>query len=193
MVQSTKGDRSSGRTLRVSSGVIDPALTRDVSSRVVSMIFSYVDRVLGPDAVREVFDAAGFAGVDLATMRDATRWFTFEETIRLHDAAAEVCGDDDIGRRSGEELFRLVLEGGLADFFVAMGSVGAACQAVAEYGSRLSDERPLWVEEVGDDYVIIQSRVDDLDGVHPFFCGVTSGYYANVPSFFGLACVIGHK
>jgi len=174
----------------MSSGVIEATTAREVSSRVVSMIFSYVERVLGQDAVRGMLDDAGFAGVALDELRDATRWFTYEETRRLHDAAARACGDDDIGRRSGEELFRIVVEGGLADFFVATGSVAAACHAVAEYGSRMSEERPLWIGEVGEDHLIIHSRVEDPSGAHAFFCGVTSGYYANVPSFFGLAGVI---
>ena len=168
--------------------IVEPG--REVSSRVVAVIFSYVNRAVGAAALRQMLDAAGFEGEDVASLRDATRWFTFEETARLYDAAVVTCGDDDIGRRCGEELFRQVIEMGLADFFVATGSVGAACEAVAEYGSRLSDDRPLWVQEVGDDYVVIQSRIDDAAGVHPFFCGVTAGYYSNVPSFFGHAGVV---
>ena len=170
----------------MSSSATAPAATRDVSARVVGMIFSYVERALGADGLAAMLNDAGFAD---DVVKDTTRWYTFAETTRLHDAAAAACGEADLGRRCGEELFRQVVEIGLADVFIATGSVGAACQSVAEYGSRMSDERPLWVQEVAEDHVVIQSRVDE-PGVHAFFCGVTSGFYAAVPSFFGQAGVI---
>ncbi len=100
-------------------------------------------------------------------------------------AASALCGDPDLGRRVGEEMYFLSAAEGTTDFLRATGSVGAACDALAGHGSRMSSDRPIWVHARADSWVEPRTRVPSAEIGDRFFCGTTAGYFARLPSLFG--------
>src|SRR5439155_25261624 len=106
-------------------GTRPEATSREVKGSIAKMILSYVRRALGEEAVNRVLTLAG-QGECLGPLGQPASWTSSAGTLAIADAAAAVCGDPDIGRRTGEELMRVMYERGTADFLRATGSVEAA-------------------------------------------------------------------
>ena len=153
------------------------------------MVLSYVRRVLGEDAVTDVLAAAAAVGSTDDLLAPAS-WTSPSYTLAIANAAARVCGDNEIGRRTGEELMRVQEERGTLDFLRSAGSVTAALELAANVGTKMSAGRVIEVAESGDGWATIVASYSRVSDAHPFFCGQAAGYYGLVPAVFGSAGVI---
>jgi hypothetical protein len=164
---------------------MDTARTqRQVKGTVAKTVLSYVRRSLGPTAVERVFELAGrqLAAQGLA---EPASWTTAPDTLAIAEAAAEVCGDADIGRRAGEELMRLMRERGTVDFVRGAGSIPAALELTINSATKMSSGRAFELAEAGDGYAVIVATYTEGEYAHPFFCAHTAGFCATVPEVFG--------
>src|SRR4051794_37120959 len=73
---------------------------RETSGVTTRLILSYVEREHGRGGVEELLRIAGLEGREEG-LRDENHWFSWEAKIALLDAAAEVLGDPQAGRKIG--------------------------------------------------------------------------------------------
>lgn len=163
----------------------DAPQRREVSPVIPRMVISYVRRAAGERALNDLLARLpGSPSYDVLT--SPSRWWTHRDVQALVDAAAETCGELDLGRRAGVELFRDGVRKGVGDAMRATGSLPATYRMLVSYGSKMSTGRLLEVAEAGDSFVLIEGRYVNLAIADPFYCGFTTGYYAEVPSVFGM-------
>src|SRR5437763_17100825 len=173
---------SDGRPANGASG-------REVKGSIAKMVLSYVRRALGPDAAEQVLTLAGQSEA-AADLRQPGSWTTSAGTLAIAEAAAAVCGDPDIGRRTGEELMRVMHERGTPDFVRAAGSMEAALIQTTNSGTKMSNGRTIALAEMGECEATIVAEYLDPAHAHPFWCGQAAGFYGLVPSVFGHVGVI---
>ena len=162
---------------------------REVNGSLSKMVLSYVRRVLGEEAVARVLEAAGEHRA-AAALSGRGSWTSREDILAVAEAAAAVCGDPEIGRRSGEEMMRVARERGAVDFVRATGSVAAALEMTANAGTKMSQGRVFELREVGEQHAVLVATYLDLSYGDRFFCGQAAGYFGLVPEIFGFAGVI---
>jgi diguanylate cyclase (GGDEF)-like protein len=158
---------------------------RQVKGTLAKTVLSYVRRVLGSEGVAAVLQ---MIDEPLATKLAARSvWLTKEEAIAVATAAAAVCGDEDIGRRTGEEMKRIGDERGDSEFVVATGSVGAALAWTTNVATKMSTGKRYRLIDFGDGWATVEGIYHRSEDAHPFFCGVHTGYHAMLPELFGFA------
>jgi len=171
---------------------------RQVTPAIPGVIIRYVARAHGEAAARDVVaraavpDAERLLDERVSIAPGTTRWFSSSETIAIADAAAEACGDPEIGRRAGEQLFVEGCETGVSDFVVAAGSVEAAVVQAVEFGSKMSTGLLLRVTERGASELTFEGEYVDLATAHPLYCSFTAGYFSRLPSLFGYCGTVTH-
>ncbi|MEA3019426.1 MAG: hypothetical protein QOI47_950, partial [Actinomycetota bacterium] len=156
---------------------------REIAGAIPQSFLMYVRRARGSESAARV---ASSIGLSVAELR-ATTWFTTDEALTVAKAAAEECGDDDIGRRAAEAIWITLYETGMVDFLVSTGSPLAAITTMCEYGTRTSTNRDHTVVDSGDDFAIVESRYMDLSVEDRIFCSFAAAVYSLVPSPFGFA------
>ena len=152
-------------------------------------ILSYMRRALGQEAVDRCIEMAGMRRA-AAELRTAGSWSAADDTLALAEAAASLAGDDDIGRRVGEELMRMSRAGGQDDFYLGAGSIPAALKAITNVGTKMSTGRVLELIEAGDGYAVIAGRYHDPADAHRFWCGTSAGSFGPVAELFGATAVV---
>ncbi|HVM07384.1 MAG TPA: EAL domain-containing protein [Acidimicrobiales bacterium] len=165
--------------------VTDAVGHRDVAGNVVSSLMKYVRRAAGDEGAERTIALAGLP-LRAKDLVDEARWYSREEVVRLADAASQVTGDCDVGRRAGEELMRTTQASGVVSFLVAAGSPADALESAIRFGTKMAEGRPLAFSKVSDDEVVVTGRYVGL-GPHPFFCGFGPGFWSQVPALFGAA------
>ena len=113
---------------------------REVRGSLVKMILSYVRRALGEEAVARVLAATGKQRA-VSELAGPGTWAAREDILAVAEAAATVCGDPEIGRRSGEEMMRVAHERGTVDFVRGTGSIAAALEFACNMGTKMSAGR----------------------------------------------------
>lgn len=171
---------------------------RQLTPVIPGVIVRYVSRAHDRAAAEEVIrlagiaDAGGLLDETVSLAPGARRWFSSSETIALVEAATRVCGDEDLGRRAGEQLFVEGRLSGVADFLVAAGKVARAVDIAVEFGSKMSTGLILRVTEHGERHSVIEGKYADPSTAHPFYCAFTAGYFAQLPSLFGFGGTVTH-
>ena len=166
-------------------GVSDPAVegAGRVSPTIALALLGYVETALGARGLDQLV-ARHPDVADLGELTRSDRWWPREEFRPLVSAAVEITGDRDIGRRTGEQVFRDSLGGSVAELIYSCGSPEVACTVMADYAARMSVGREMTVRESSDSHVLLEAR---WVGVEPetFACGFTAGYFSSLPSLFG--------
>jgi diguanylate cyclase (GGDEF)-like protein len=162
---------------------------RQVKGALAKMVLSYVRRVLGQGAVDAVL-AAACDEESIAPLLSPGSWISTTQTLRIAEEAARICGEANIGRRTGEEMMRVSRERGTIDVVRASGSVAAALAFTVNLGTKMSSGRVYELTEVGDGHATIVARYVLPADANPFYCGQAAGYYGLVPDVFGYAGVI---
>jgi diguanylate cyclase (GGDEF)-like protein len=144
----------------------------------------YVERQAGPEGLARALRRSGF-GPDRVAEVLAGANLRIRELIACHDAAVEECGDAELGRRVGEELFRLHRADGVADALVGMGDIRAAFDLVVSSTNSMTRARRIDVVEADGDHLVVEATYEPGAEAHRMFCGLTAGYYAAVPGLFG--------
>jgi hypothetical protein len=156
---------------------------REVAPALVHALLSYIERAAGREVLDRVL-AAGPVGPDEAM--DSRRWFSAAEATAIADVAADICHDGNIGRAAGAELWRMLCASpGYLDNVRSAGSVTEAIRAAAGRASKISTGRSIVVSDVGADELTLFGHYGDPNDAHPFFCGTSVGFFAQIPAAFG--------
>ena len=163
-----------------------PAEERAVASLLPFSILRYLQRALGaPEAERVRIAAGEPKTMEQLVARGA--WSPLASTLAIADAATGLTGDVQIGRRGGEELFRLADEVGMADVTRARGSIEAALEATIAGSSRVSVGKVMTIVDRLSDSVLVEGRYSRGTKPETLFCDFSTGYWSLIPSLFGAA------
>jgi diguanylate cyclase (GGDEF)-like protein len=134
--------------------------------------------------VEELLARAGFDGRE-AELREESSWFSFEDKVRLFEAAAAVTGDGRVAERVGESALEFSAGLALKRALRALGSPDFVYRNVARANSKFNwaHEMQLVVAEPGH----LRLSYRDVSGVgyHHFDCDYTTGLLRTVPQLFG--------
>ncbi len=157
----------------------------EVSGLLGAVLVLYIDRALGPAGVREVMDRVGAEKV-LSLVENWEEWVDFEVVLATAIAVAELCHEPDIGRRAGEELFRVLQERGLLILPAHMSLVEVLPDVIASLNTATDLRRATVVDcEEGLARIEVTTKPE---GRTRFLCRTLLGLYASVP---GLRNAIG--
>src|SRR5690349_20645918 len=84
----------------------------DLSGLLGAVLVHYVERALGKVGVQKVIEQVGPEAV-LQLVEHWEEWVEFEVVLSVAIRVAELCHEPDIGRRAGEEMYRVLVERGL--------------------------------------------------------------------------------
>ncbi len=157
----------------------EPIKSPRVAGRIVRAVVGYVDQALGHEGVEQLRAATG-VGADALTPDFDRSWIDYELMEEVATAAACLCGDPDIGRRSGEFSFHMGDE--LHPILMATGSPEAAVREAIGFSNRTRTASGFTIESSGDDGVVVHSAVRARTR---FACAMSLGYWSMVPSLFG--------
>lgn len=158
--------------------------SRACSGLTSRLILSYVEREAGRPAVAELLRRSDMSQRE-DELRDESSWFSFEEKIRLFQAAAEVTGDDRVAEHVGESVLEFSIGLALKRALRALGSPDFVYRNVARANSKFNwaHEMAMVVAEPGH----LRLSYRDVAGVgyHPYDCQYTTGLLRTVPQLFG--------
>ncbi|HET6963532.1 MAG TPA: EAL domain-containing protein [Acidimicrobiales bacterium] len=155
-----------------------------MSNTFLVALLQYLERAGGPGLVGQVMAAAGSTR-PIEEIR-AARWGTRDEVLGLAAAAADLTGDHDIGRRVGEEMFRMsVSDPATRAFFISQGSPGAALDGVLDYTVKMGRGRTYRVLSRDAGGCVVEGEYESSTLGHPFFCGLALGYWPMLATLFG--------
>jgi diguanylate cyclase (GGDEF)-like protein len=159
-----------------------PRETNGITSRLVLL---YVERAGGRKAVAEVLARAGLEGRE-AQLLDENYWFSWDEKLRLFEAAANVLDDPEVMIHVGEVALELNVGAVLKLALRALGSPGLVYENVVRANAKFTGSHTMELLEVSRDHARIRYR--DLNGhrYHPLDCQYNRGLLACIPALFGL-------
>lgn len=164
---------------------------RDVSNLFLVGLLRYLERAGGHRLVDEVLAAAGCT-VPVAELKKA-KWTSREEMVALAEAAAALTGDPEIGRRTGEELFRTVsMNETSAAVFRSAGDPGAALESLVAYAGKMARGREYRIASRSDGEMTVVGDYVPRQAGHPFFCGLPMGIWTGIPTFYGSTATATH-
>ncbi len=151
----------------------------DLSGLIGAVLVLYADRALGPEGVKAVIERVGADAV-LTLVENWEEWVDFEIVLATAIAVAELCHEPDIGRRTGEELFRVLQERGLLRL-PAHVPIVEVFPEVVESINTATDLRRSTVVECGDGVARIQVTSQEA-GRTRFLCRTLLGFFSLIPS-----------
>lgn len=156
---------------------------RQVSDTMLVALLRYLDRAGGPDLAEAVrSEARGDRPDQVVT----AGWSSIADVVTVAAAAARLTGDPEIGRRAGEELFRLhESDPGTRSFYLSLGDPAAALSGVLHYTHKMARGRSYRIVSSDDGGCVVEGRYERPGGGHPFFCGLALGYWPLIASLFG--------
>ena len=150
---------------------------------IAHALLSYVESALGRPGLEQL--VAHLPGTpDVADLVEVSRWWPMDEFTELVLAAIRVTGDDDLGRRVGEQSLRNILGGPVADMLRTSETTEIACAVMADYSTKMTTGRVIEVVESSGDHVVLEGRFTDGSEPNVFTCGFTSGYFSSLPLLF---------
>jgi diguanylate cyclase (GGDEF)-like protein len=174
------------------SGALDPAdlgrtswrRSRACSGFTSRLILSYVEREAGDAAVEELLARSELADRE-AELRNESSWFSFDEKIRLFDAAAAVTGERRIAEHIGESALEFSIGLPLKRALRALGSPDFVYRNVTRANSKFNwaHDMEVLAREAGH----LRLAYRDVSGVgyHHYDCEYTTGLLRTVPVLFG--------
>ena len=149
------------------------------------LILAYIERERGRRGVEELLERAGMAERE-AELRDETTWISFEEKIRLWQAAGAVTGDPLIAERIGEQVLRFNVGVTLKRAIRALGTPDFGYRIAPRVNGKFNWAHSLEVDHREPGYVRLVYRDVSGVGYHHFDCDYTSGLLRTMPQLFGL-------
>src|SRR5436190_1997522 len=119
-----------------------------LSCSMASTLVRHLRATLTDEAVQEVIRLSGVE-YDAAYLDDVSNWIWLDEAVALFEAAATVTGDQNIGRRVGEETVRQHAGTAVATLLRSLGSPEAVYEQLAVGVTKFSTITKLTPENVG--------------------------------------------
>lgn len=157
---------------------------RQVSNSFLIALLKYLERAGGEGLVEQVLAEAGCE--DVRTELRAAKWGTRQRLLAVASAGSRLTGDADLGRRTGEELFRLAMANPVTRaFFLSKGDTIEAMRTVVDYTAKMGRGRRYEIVSNDPSSCVIESFFEQPEEGHPFFCGMPLGYWPQLASLFG--------
>lgn len=155
------------------------------SGLTTNLILTYLERHGGRSAVERTLADAKLPYAE-STLRDETRWFSFDEKLTLWQAAERVTGKPDIATLVGESVLEFSVGMGVKRAMRALGTPEVAFRNVVRANSKFNWGHKLEVELCEDRRVRLS--YEDISGVgyHHYDCDYTIGLLRTIPQLFGL-------
>lgn len=158
---------------------------RACSGLTSRFILAYMERQTGRKGVEMLLDRAGMSERE-HELNDENSWFSFQEKIRLWDAAVAVTGDPRVAERVGECALEFSVGLSLKRALRALGSPDFVYRNVARANSKFNWAHSLEVSDRGAGRVRLVYRDVAGIGYHHYDCDYTTGLLRTVPQLFGL-------
>ncbi len=156
-----------------------------LSCSMASTLVRHLRATLGEDAVDEVIRLSGIEH-DAAYLDDVSNWIWLDEAVALFEAAAAVTGDQNIGRRVGEETVRQHAGTPVATLLRSLGSPEAVYKQLAVGVTKFSTITKLTPENVGPGRATVRVKPREGYRRHRHLCDWTGGLLSQPPALFGL-------
>ena len=166
------------------NGVGDSESTQHLANSMLGALLAVVHRQTGDDGVSRVLAMAGERR-SAADIERPDGWSTYPEGLALFQAAAEVLGDPEVGRKAGAEVFRRYAG---TEVLALLRSIGSPAEMIRVYPSISAKQSTITraeVAEVGDSYGLISVTSPEFER-NPHFCGYTVGALSQFPVLFGM-------
>jgi hypothetical protein len=165
------------------SRVGEPDTQRQLANSMLGALLAVVHRAAGDDGVAQVLARAGETR-SAADIERPDGWSSYPQGLALFQAAADVLGDSDVGRKAGVEVFRRYAGTEVLALLRSIGSPAEMIRAYPSISAKQSTITHAEVVEVGDSHgqisVTTPIRRDAL------FCGYTVGALSQFPVLFGM-------
>lgn len=159
-------------------------MDRQVSGAFIVALLSYVERAAGTPMVERVRQEAGCTKT-LDELR-VSAWSSTYDVLAAAASASYLLGEPEMGRRAGEELYRMSMsDKATRAFFLSAGSPAAALESVLEYTVKMGRGRSYRIVSSDQSSCVIEGAYADPKRGDPFFCGLALGYWPAVASLFG--------
>ena len=158
---------------------------RDSSNLTMALIIGYVRHHGGEAAVEALLETAGETR-PMAELLNEGRWSSYEQKIRLFEAAIKVLGDPDAPRRIGAGVLEQQTGTAIRLMLRALGSPASVCRSVARASAKFSTNYTCQAVSVGRDGAVISNRLHDGYVPNIVDCLYTVGLLSQIPALFGL-------
>src|SRR5437763_3473283 len=156
-----------------------------LSCSMASTLVRHLRATLTDEAVEEVIRLSGVE-YDAAYLDDVSNWIWLDEAVALFEAAATVTGDQNIGRRVGEETVRQHAGTAVATLLRSLGSPEAVYEQLAVGVTKFSTITKLTPENVGPGRATVHVKPREGYRRHRHLCDWTGGLLSQPPVLFGL-------
>ncbi|MBV9871424.1 MAG: EAL domain-containing protein [Frankiaceae bacterium] len=149
------------------------------------LIVEYVRRHLGDEAVERMLELAGETR-SVKVLEDEAVWSSYDEKIRLFEAAAVLTGDDDIARKVGETVLESTVGGTVVVALGLLGSTASLLRMLPRACSKFSTAGEMHAESVSRTSARVRYRVKPGYELSHFDCDYSLGLLTQTPALFGL-------
>ncbi len=158
--------------------------TRETAGVTMRLVVDHVRRTCGEDGVRRLLHEAGETR-PLAVLEDEGVWSSYDAKVRLFEAAAQVTGQPDVGRRVGEGALASSVGGSVKLLIGLVGSPAQVVRGISRAHGKFSTAADMSALTVEPDSAVVRYRVHDEHTPSVHDCGYTLGLLSQVPVLFG--------
>lgn len=174
------------RSRRATTVPMHPRMTaRETSGSTTRLVVGYVRERAGDAGVAELLRRARIER-PLAELEDETVWSSYDERIRLFEAATEITGDADTMFEVGASAMRQSVNHSLVLLLRALGSPRMAFGQLARAVPKFTTTSTMEVLEAGKTHASIRYRLHDGYAHSRLDCQYAQGLFSVVPQFWGL-------
>lgn len=149
------------------------------------LIVEFVRSRMGEEAVARMLALAG-ENRPLCILEDERVWSSYEQKVRLFEAAADVMGRPDVARSIGETVLESSVGGSLQIALGLLGSPSTVLRMIARANGKFSTAGSMRAEAVTATSGTVVYRLREEFRLSRFDCDYTAGLLAQVPVLFGL-------
>jgi diguanylate cyclase (GGDEF)-like protein len=162
-----------------------PSEERDSSNLTIALIIGYVRERRGDAGVAQLLEVAGESR-PIDELLDEGRWSSFDQKIRLFEAAIAILGDPDTPRLVGMTVLERQTGTAIRLILRALGSPASVCRSVAKASAKFSTNYTCEALSVGREGAVISNRLHDGYEPNIIDCEYTKGLLSQIPALFGL-------
>ncbi len=158
---------------------------RETAGFTIRLIVDYVRSRCGSECVERLLALAGETR-SLAELEDERVWSSYEQKLRLFEAAAEVTGQPDVAVRIGRSALQSRVGATLKALLALFGSPAGLLRQVAKANTKFSTAGEMTALEVGPSSAVVRYFVHEGHRLSHLDCDYTMGLLSQVSVLFGL-------
>jgi K+-sensing histidine kinase KdpD len=159
---------------------------RHTAGVTTALILRYVRSRAGDQGVARVMELAG-DDRDPTELEDETSWSTYDQKIRLFDAAAQALDDPQVARRIGETVIDQRVGAPIKLLLRALGSPGQVLKNVAKTAPKFSTVCTMEAPSIDSTEAVVTYRLHEGFTPSIYDCDYNVGLMSQVSVLFGLA------